>query len=150
MAHSAVTRTLASAVTWSLCAIFPDSGVIPGLRRARTQRRVANVLSEAPPTFIVGLVGSWLAFVLTPLLTIGWPVPALFLGKEALDRHASAMSSHPLYLLRQAMLMLKTVGGAIWGEDDDVRAALGLQSYGPDPGTWRGDFQVVLDEEEGP
>ncbi|HAN30825.1 MAG TPA: hypothetical protein DCQ06_04440 [Myxococcales bacterium] len=138
-------RAISQAISWSLCAIFPDNGPIPGLTRQSTCDRVEQVLQEAPALLILGLVGSWVAFVLAPVVTIGWPVPALLLSNAALDRHASKMASHPWYWLRQPMLMLKTVGGAIWGERPEVRIALGLQPFDSDPGTWRGDFEVQAD-----
>jgi len=80
-----------------------------------------------------------LLFLSTPLLTVRRPLPALWLNAARLDQHADRLSRHRFYLLRQGMKMLKTVGGLAWGADPDVRAALGLSPYAPDPGTWRKD-----------
>ena len=63
--------------------------------------------------------------------------PALSLRSKTLDRHANLAAAHSLYLMRQAMLLLKTVGGLCWGADPKVRRALGLRDYPSDPGTWK-------------
>lgn len=129
---------LRATVRWTLAAVFPSTDRLPGLDRLDTDATLAEFMA-APAVIRAGLLGSTLAFLLCPLLTIGWPLPAFLLPRDALDRHAAAMSSSRIYLLRQAMLMLKTVGGVLWGGHPEVRAKLGLPLYGPDPGTFRGD-----------
>lgn len=76
-------------------------------------------------------------FLLTPLWTVRRPTVALRLPPDLLDEHADRLARGDWYLGRQAMMMLKTVGGMAWGADPAVRAALGFPAYGPDPGTRR-------------
>ena len=47
------------------------------------------------------------------------------------------MAGHRFYIVRQAMLLLKTVGGLVWGIQPEVRAALQIKPVPPDPGTWQ-------------
>ena len=129
---------LRATIRWTLAAVFPSTERLPGLDRLDTDAALDEFLG-APALVRLGLLGSTLAFLLCPLLTIGWPLPAFLLPRAALDRHAAAMAASRIYLLRQAMLMLKTVGGVLWGGHPEVRACLGLPAYGPDPGTFRGD-----------
>lgn len=129
---------LRATIRWTLAAVFPSTPSLPGLDRLDTDAALSEVLG-GPPLLRLGLYGSVLAFLCCPLLTIGWPLPAPLLPRDTLDRHAAAMAGSRLYLLRQAMLMLKTVGGLLWGAHPEVRAALGLPAYGDDPGTFRGD-----------
>jgi hypothetical protein len=35
------------------------------------------------------------------------------------------------------MLMLKTIGGLVWGAAPEVRQKLAMAAYPADPGTWR-------------
>mgnify|MGYP006935356491 CR=1 FL=1 len=136
-----LTRTLA----WALAATFPSAEGVPGLDTLDVGDGLRQLRREAAPLFKLGLYGSVLAFIFTPLLTVGWPLPAFLLPRAALDRHAAALSDHRFYVLRQAMLMVKTVGGALWGAHPTVRQHLGLAAYGPDPGTFRGDHDVAAD-----
>ena len=136
-----LTRTLA----WTLAVTFPSAEGVPGLDVLDVGDGLRQLRREAAPLFKIGLYGSVLVFILTPLLTVGWPLPAFLLPRATLDRHAAALSSHRLYLLRQVMLMVKTVGGALWGAHPTVRKHVGLVAYGPDPGTFRGDHLVAAD-----
>ncbi len=86
----------------------------------------------------LGLYAATLLFVLLPIWTVYTPLPSLLLSPSRLDRHANQLASSRIYLLRQLMLLLKTVGGLLWGADPEVRQALGLSPLGPDPGTCRG------------
>ncbi|MCO4759975.1 MAG: hypothetical protein KC502_00605 [Myxococcales bacterium] len=127
---------------WVLAALFPSVDGLIGLDSANLSAPLQRLSKEATLTFRLGLYLSAFAFIFSPIVTLGWPLPALWLGRSALDRHARAMAGHRWYLMRQAMLMLKTVGGAIWGADPAVRGQLGYAPYGHDPGTFRSDHRV--------
>ena len=47
------------------------------------------------------------------------------------------MMGHPIYLVRQSAFVLKLNAGFCWGADPDVRRAIGLAPYRPDPEGWR-------------
>ena len=133
----------------AVTAAFPTTARLPGLDRIDSRTFLRQLLHQAPWTLWFGAVGSAVAYQLTPLLTIGWPLPALLLSASARDRHANAMACHRLYLVRMAMVMIKTVGGLHWGAAPQVRDALGLPRYGADPQTIRGDdlAAVALDHD---
>ncbi len=124
-------------IAWVLARTFPSSGQLEGLDRRDTRPFLRALLAEAPATLRWALHGSILLFVISPLLTVFVPLPAPLLPRLWVDRHALRMASHPSYLLRQAMLMIKTIGGLVWGADAGVRLSLGLPAYPPDPGTRR-------------
>lgn len=122
---------------WCLAATFPSSARLPGLDRVDPLPFLRQLQREAPPAIRWALHASVLVFLLTPVLTIGVPLPAKLLSADQVDRHALALAGHRVYLLRQVMVMIKTVGGLCWGADASIRAPLGLPPYLPDPGTWR-------------
>ncbi len=128
---------VARIVAWVLGAIFVSTDTLPGLDELDTAPRVAKMLREAPGSFTFVVYVSTLLFMVSPLITIGLPVPAFVLGRRQLDTHAYRLARHRIYLVRQSMLMLKTVGGLIWGGHPDVRAALDVPAYEADPGTFR-------------
>ena len=65
------------------------------------------------------------------------PLPAALLSPEEVDRHAHALATHPVYLVRQIVMLLKLMAGVFWGESPEVRAFLHLPVYPADPGTRR-------------
>lgn len=126
-------------VVTALRPCFPSTSKLPGLDAGTLAPAVRELLRQSNWTLWAGTVGSALAFHLLPLLTIGWPLPALLLPAAARDRHAHAMATHRIYLIRMAMTMLKTVGGLVWGADPRVRALLHMPAYPADPVTYRDD-----------
>lgn len=116
---------------------FPSTDRLPPMDRQLLRDRVLLMCREAPFKMRVALYASALIFLLTPVLTIGRPLPATWLGPKLRERHGARLARHRVYILRQTVVMLKVVGGMIWGADPAVRSALQLRPYGEDPGTWR-------------
>ena len=126
------------ALTWILSAIFVRTDKLPGIADLPdAPQRLREMTRSAPWAFVLPLYGAIVAFMVLPLLTIGWPLPAFLLPQSALQRHIERMSHHPIYLVRQTFLMLRTVGGLVWGGHPAVRKALDMPVYGEDSGTFR-------------
>lgn len=125
-------------VRHALVAVFPSTERLPGLDRLDCEAALDEV-QRGPWLIRLGLIASTLLFVIAPIWTVYWPLPSLLLPRSVLERHANGLAGSRVYLLRQSMLMLKTIGGLIWGGHAEVRTALGLPANGPDPGTFRGD-----------
>jgi hypothetical protein len=126
-----------SLTAWVLAAIFPSNDALPGLDRIDPKPFLRQFGREAPLLIRLAVLASTWVFVLTPLVTVYWPLPAFLLPRHTLDQHAHRLATHRWFLLRQVMLMLKTIGGLPWGAHPDVRAKLAMPAYGADPGTWR-------------
>lgn len=122
---------------WALAATFPSNSVLPGMDRLDPLPFLAQFHREAPFAVRMALYLSVLVVVLTPILTTGIPLPAVLLSPARLQTHVHKLSVHRIYLLRQTMLMVKTIGGLAWGAHPEVRKALTIPVYAPDPGTWR-------------
>lgn len=122
---------------WALAATFPSTAHLPGLDRIDTLPFLRQLSRESPLLIRLAMFGSVMVFHLSPLLTIGIPLPAFWLPRARLDRHVMKLATHRIYLLRQTMTMVKTIGGLVWGAHPDVRRALAMTPYQPDPGTWR-------------
>ncbi len=123
----------------ALRCIFVSTSDLPGLDRVDPRPAVRALLLDAPPAMWWGTVGSAFLFQIMPLLLIGVPLPASWLPARSRDRYAQAMATSSIYLARMAMMMLKTVGGLVWGQIPEVRTRLSLPLRPDDPGTWRGD-----------
>jgi hypothetical protein len=124
----------------ALDAVLPGDANVPGLAATATgPALVARLRSEAP--FEMRLVlnlAVWL-WLFSPIVTVFLPLPAIWLAPAAKDRHTDRLSTAKIYLVRQAILLLKQVAGLAWGQDPEVRRAYHLQPYTGDPGTFRGD-----------
>jgi hypothetical protein len=121
----------------ALRALYPGRGEVPGIDQLDLDDFLARYRREAPAIMWVGLHLAALVFTLSPLVTIGWPLPSIWLSPSALDRHAYAATTHRWYLMRQLVMVLKMAGGLCWGQHPRVRALHGVAAYGADPGTWR-------------
>ncbi|MBC7173124.1 MAG: hypothetical protein H5U40_11875, partial [Polyangiaceae bacterium] len=53
------------------------------------------------------------------------------------DRHALRIAGTRVYLVRQAVFLLKMFAGLCWGQHPSVRRAMHLSPYAADPGSVR-------------
>ena len=70
--------------------------------------------------------------MVTPLFTVGLPLPACLLPGKLLARHSERILSHRVYVLRQAVFLLRLSAGMCWGADEHVRATFALAPYPAD------------------
>ncbi|MCB9671856.1 MAG: hypothetical protein H6736_18615 [Alphaproteobacteria bacterium] len=92
---------------------------------------------EAPVPFKAGVYAGAFVYTVTPVITVGVPLPSFALPRRLRDKHADRVVQHDLYLVRQAVFLLKIAGGFAWGADPRVREKLDLPPYAGDPGGWR-------------
>ncbi len=130
-------------VRFALVALFPAEGDLPGLADLGVDEKIAAIRRDSTRVFWLGMVGAALFFQLSPVLTVYVPLPAVFLTPDQLDRHANRLATHPAYLIRQVMMLLKLVGGLFWGESKEIRERLALPAYPADPGTRRTEPTIV-------
>lgn len=117
--------------------MMPRSAALPGIADTDLDGFLQRMKRDAAPLYWLGLVAGGALFALTPIVTVWLPVPAFFLSKRLLALHTERVLSHRLYVLRQAVYLVRLSAGMCWGADPAVRAKLSLAPYGPDPGTFR-------------
>ena len=120
-----------------MCALFPRTARLPGLSDTRVDEFLARFRQETTLAMWAGISLGTLLFVISPLLTVGLPLPAFWLPRAALDRHARKLANTPIYLVRQLMFLVKMMAGFCWAADPNVRRAFNLPALPPDPGTLR-------------
>ncbi len=121
----------------AMVAFYPRTADLPGLEDTGIDAYLRQFRSETTFTMWLGVVlAAWL-FHLTPLFTVFVPLPAFLLPASLRDKHASRLGSVNLYLVRQAMLVLKLPAGLCWGRDPEVRKRFAMPAYAADPDTWR-------------
>ncbi|MGO8997981.1 MAG: hypothetical protein ACLQVI_32065 [Polyangiaceae bacterium] len=124
-------------IKFVMCAMMPRTESLPGIADTDVDGFLRRLRKDAIPLYWVGLVLGAVVFVLTPPFTIGVPLPAFALSKKLLDRHTERILAHPIYVIRQAVFLVRVSGGLCWGADERVRAHFALAPYPPDPGTFR-------------
>ncbi|MEM9188864.1 MAG: hypothetical protein AAGF12_06795 [Myxococcota bacterium] len=124
-------------VRQAMCALYPETDDLMGIEAANVDAFLTRFRKETTPLMWTGVVAGSAVFAATPILTLGIPAPAFLLPKKLLDRHADRVASHPVYLVRQAVFLVKLPAGLCWGAHDTIRQQYGLDPYPDDPGSWR-------------
>jgi hypothetical protein len=120
-----------------LCALMPATETMPGMRDADVDAFLVRFKKESAPLLWTGVIAGSVLFALTPLLTLGIPLPSFLLSARLLDAHAAKITSHPIYLIRQGVFVARLAAGLCWGGNAQVRQRLGVPVYPDDPGTFR-------------
>jgi hypothetical protein len=130
-------------VRFAMVALFPRVEPLPGVADLDLDAKIAMFRRESTFLIWLGVVAGAALFQVAPVATLGRPVLAMWLSPDDLDAHAHKLASHPAYLVRQAMFLLKMMGGIFWAQSNDVRGFVNLPSYGQDPGTRRLEKDIV-------
>jgi len=137
-----VEHTMYRIIAFAMCALLPSIDGLPGLTPRSSRHHARRLLTETSPLFRLGVVAGSLLFVLSPLITVGVPLPAFLLPRTLLDRHANRAASHRIYWVRQAMFLVKAAAALQWGADAEARRAVGMDPYPEQPDTWLGDGEL--------
>ena len=121
----------------AMCDLMPPAGGLPGLQDAGITPFLVRLRSETTLLTWVGLCLGAVLYALTPVLTIYVPLPSFLLTRELRDRHANGITTTRIYLLRQAVVLLKMYACMCWGQDANVRRRFQIAPYPVDPGTFR-------------
>lgn len=121
----------------AMVALYPRAAGLPGLADTGIDPFLRQFRRETTRLVWLGVVLAALLFHAAPPFTVGVPLPAFLLPPRLRDAHARRMGNANLYLVKQAMLVLKLPAGLCWGRDPEVRRHFAMPVYGPDPGTWR-------------
>jgi hypothetical protein len=124
-------------IKFAMHTMMPRTETLPGIADTDLDGFLRRLRKETNFLYWAGLVLGAIVFALAPVITIGVPLPAFALPRKALERYTERVLSHPVYLVRQAVFLIRVSGGLCWGADEKVRACFALPPYPPDPGTFR-------------
>lgn len=124
-------------VKFAMCAMMPRTDKLPGIEDTDLDAFLLRLQKDAEPLYWLGLVVGGIVYAITPLVTIGAPLPAFLLSPAQRQRHTDNLLSHPIYALRQAAYLVRLSAGMCWGADSTVRARFAMPPYPADPGTFR-------------
>lgn len=117
--------------------LYPRTDDWPGAEDCELDAFLERFRKESTALMWLGVVLGAIVFHLTPILTVRRPLPAFLLSPELGDRHAHAISSIDVYLIRQSIFLVKLPGGLVWGMHPSVRERFALRALEGDPGTFR-------------
>ncbi len=121
----------------AMVAFYPRTSELPGLADTGIDEFLRQFRKDTTFLMWLGVVLSTVLFHATPLFTVFVPLPAFLLPASLRDKHARRIGGTNIYLIKQAMLVLKLPAGLCWGRDAEVRKRFAMQVYAPDPDTWR-------------
>ena len=124
-------------IKFAMSTMMPRTEALPGVADADLDGFLRRLKRDTNFLYWTGLVLGALVFALAPIITVGVPLPAFALPPKTLERYSERVLSHPIYLVRQAVFLLRVSAGLCWGADPNVRACFALSPYPPDPGTFR-------------
>jgi hypothetical protein len=124
-------------IKFAMRTMMPRTEALPGIADTDLDGFLRRLRAESDSLYWGGLVLGTVLFAFTPLFTVGVPLPAFWLPRKLLERHAEQILSHPVYIVRQGVFLLRLSAGMCWGADPRVRASFALAPYAPDPGTFR-------------
>src|SRR5580698_7202012 len=113
-------------IKFAMRTLMPRTEALPGIEDTELDAFLRRMRADAEPLYWLGLVVGAVVFAVSPILTVWIPLPAFWLPRRALERHADRLLSHRLYLLRQAVFLVRLSAGLCWGADPAVRARLAL------------------------
>jgi hypothetical protein len=121
----------------AMCDFMPATDRLPGIADTGVTEFLQEMKRDSGKMYWLGLVlGAWV-YALTPFMTVFVPLPSFVLPASLRDRHAARILQSRIYLIRQAVFLVRLSAGLCWGRDPRVRERLGLRAYAPDPGTYR-------------
>jgi hypothetical protein len=121
----------------ALVILYPRTDDLPGVEDCDIDAFLERFRRETSPLIWIGIVAGSLLFHVTPIFTVHIPLPAFLLTPEQADRHADRIANSPIYLVRQAIFLVKFAAGLAWGAHPLVRAKFAMAPLPDDPGTWR-------------
>lgn len=124
-------------IKFAMRTMMPRSAELPGIEDCDLDAFLRRMRRDADFLYWLGLVAGALVFAFTPLLTVYLPLPAFLLPRKLLARHAEKIAVTNLYVLRNAVFLVRLSAGMCWGADPAVRAKFAMKPYAPDPGTFR-------------
>lgn len=124
-------------ITHAMKALYPRTEGLPGIEDTDVSGFLVRYQRDSTALMWLGLLAGTAMFVWSPLVTVFLPVPSFLLPRSLLDAHAQRVTSSSIYLLRQAIFLVKLAAGLCWGAHPEVRARFAMAPYPDDPGSWR-------------
>lgn len=113
------------------------ANALPGIAETDVTEFLHAMKRESHWLFWLGIAAGGWVYTLTPFMTVYVPLPAFLLPRSLRDRHAQKIVASNIYLVRQAVFLVRLAAGLCWGRDPKVRAHFALAPYAADPGTYR-------------
>ncbi len=117
--------------------LYPRTEDWPGAEDCDLDAFLARFREETTTLLWLGVLVGAILFHVTPIFTVFVPLPAFWLSPAQADRHASRITGSRVYLVRQAVFLVKLPGGLVWGSHPEVRKRFALPPLGDDPGTFK-------------
>lgn len=127
---------------FALNEVMPPHGDMPGITDTSVHDFLKEFKAHAHFIMRLGLLAAVWVYVLSPVFTLGIPLPAFWLSEKKRVEHMKRYSNSKNFVFAQLWMLLKMIAGLCWGKDDKVRAYFGYTPYAPELGEFKkGDNQ---------
>ncbi len=127
---------------FALNEVMPPHDDMPGIVDTAVDDFLTEFKAHAHFIMRLGLFAAVWVYVLSPVFTLGIPLPVFWLSEKKRMEHLKRYSNSKNFVFAQLWMLLKMIAGLCWGKDDKVRAYFGYAPYLPELGEFRkGDGQ---------
>ena len=116
---------------------MPSHGDMPGVNDTAVNDFLDDFKKNAHPIMRLGFFLAVWIYVLSPVFTLGIPVPAMWLSEKKRLDHLNKYSSSKNFVFSQLWMLQKMITGMAWGMDDKVRRYFGYDPYPEELGLFK-------------
>jgi hypothetical protein len=117
--------------------VMPSHGDMPGVIDTSVDDFLNEFKKHAHPIMRLGFFLAVWIYALSPIFTIGIPLPAMWLSEQKRKAHLRKYSSSKSFVFSQLWMLQKMITGMAWGMDDKVRAYFGYEPYPEELGLFK-------------
>lgn len=116
---------------------MPRHGDMPGVMDTEVDAFLSEFNQHAHPIMRLGFFLAVWIYVLSPVFTLGIPLPAFWLSAEKREAHLKKYSNSHSFVFSQLWMLQKMITGMCWGADAKVRQYFGYAPYEAELGEFK-------------
>jgi hypothetical protein len=117
--------------------LMPAHDDMPGIFDTKAEDFLKEFKANAHPIMRLGFFLSVWVYALSPVFTIGIPLPAFLLSEQKRLAHLDKYANSRNFVFSQLWMLQKMITAMCWGMDDKVRAYYGYEPYPEEPGNFK-------------
>jgi len=116
---------------------MPPHGDMPGIIDTDVEAFLIEFNNHAHPIMRLGFFLAVWIYVLSPVFTIGIPLPAFWLSQKKREEHLKKYSGSRSFIFSQLWMLHKMITGMCWGADAKVRTYFCYEPYEAELGDFK-------------
>lgn len=117
--------------------VMPRYGEMPGIEDTQVNAFLDEFNTHAHTIMRIGFFFCVWVYVLSPVFTVGIPLPAFWLSQKKREEHLKKYSGSRNFVFSQLWMLHKMIAGMCWGADAKVRTYFGYAPYEAELGDFK-------------